>query len=257
MRRESPSGRKKLFLAVRQRKIDCCREAWIAIRRKKIDCCREAKKKLILPWGVNRHQAERNWFLPWGKEKSISPWGVNRRQAERNRFLPWGEEKLIVAVRRESLSGGNKSIFAVRQRKNRYRCEAWIAVRWKEIDFCREAKKKSISPWGEEKIDIAAKKNRYLGKEKSISRQRKNRYRSKEKSISRQRKIDIAAKKESAVAESSYRTLEHHLRGEQKRKLCLLERLSTELSKALRDRRCGQKISFWWHHQGHGQTNPA
>jgi hypothetical protein len=131
----------------------------------------------------------------------------------------------------------------------------------------RRAKKKSISPRrknpylsakknryrGEEKIDIAAKK-------KSISPRKKNRYRRdekliiawKKKLISPRRKIDyrveekidIAAKEEAAVAESSYQTQEHHLRGEQKRKLCLLELLSTELSKALRDRRCGQKISF-------------
>ncbi len=32
------------------------------------------------------------------------------------------------------------------------------------------------------------------------------------------KKIDIAAKEKPAVAESSYQTLEHHLRGEQKRK---------------------------------------
>jgi hypothetical protein len=50
----------------------------------------------------------------------------------------------------------------------------------------------------EEKIDIAAKK-------KSISPRRKIDYRVEEK-------IDIAAKEESAVAESSYRTQEHHLR---------------------------------------------
>jgi hypothetical protein len=118
-------------------------------------------------------------------------------------------------MRREEID-----FFAVRQRRNRYRCK-------------------------EKKIDISAKKNRYRGEEKIyiaakkklISPQRKIDYRVKEK-------IDIAAKEESAVAESSYRTLEHHLRGEQKRKLCLLERLSAELSEALRDRRCGQKISF-------------
>jgi hypothetical protein len=53
------------------------------------------------------------------------------------------------------------------------------------------------------KIDIAAKKNQYRGKEKiNIA--------AKKKPISRQRKINIAAKKISAVAESSYRTLEHH-----------------------------------------------
>ncbi len=79
-------------------------------------------------------------------------------------------------------------------------------------------------------MDIAAKK-------KSILLRKKIDYRIKEK-------IDIAAKEESAVAESSYQTQEHHLRGEQKRKLCLLEQLSTELSEALRDRRCGQKIPF-------------
>jgi hypothetical protein len=71
--------------------------------------------------------------------------------------LLWGKEKLIIAVR---------------QRKNRYRREAWIAVRrmksilaarQRKIDYRREAKKKTIiavrqrknrlSPWGKEKID--------------------------------------------------------------------------------------------------------
>ncbi len=149
----------------------------LAVRQRKINYRREAKKKLISPWGVNSHQAE-------------------------NRFLPlWGKEKLI---------------FAVRGRKYWYRREAWIAVRRNEIDSCREAKKNWLSPWGEEKIDyrretkknwlspwgiekidiavrrrkidIAAKKNRYRGEEKLISRRRKIRYRGKEKT-------DIASKK--------------------------------------------------------------
>jgi len=173
---------------------------------------------------------ERNRFLPWGKEKnryrrkawiavrheeidfcreakkkSISPWGENRREAWRNRFLPWGKEEIDIAVRRESPWGVKKSIFAVRQRRNRYRREEKSISRRRKIDIA--AKKKSISP--RRKIDIAAKK-------KSISPRRKIDYRVEEK-------FDIAAKEESAVAESSYRTLEHHLRGEQKRKLCLLE----------------------------------
>ncbi len=109
------------FFAVRQRRNQYPRETWIAVRRKEIDSCHEAKKKSISPWGVNRHKVERNRFLPWGKEKSISPLGVNCRQAERNQFLPWGKEKIDIAVRRESPSGGKKSIFAVRQRKNWYR----------------------------------------------------------------------------------------------------------------------------------------
>ncbi len=143
------------------------------------------------------------------------------REAKKNRLSPWGEEK--INYRREAKK---KLIIAVRRRKN------WLSP-WGEekIEYRHEAKKNRLSPWGEEKLIIAA-------------RRRKNWYRRE-------------AKKKSAVAESSYRTLEHHLRGEQKQKLCLLEQLSTELSKALRNRRCGQKISFWWHHQGHGQTNPA
>ncbi len=61
--------------------------------------------------------------------------------------------------------------------------------------------------------------------QKLISRRWKNRYRGDEKNrYCVYEKIDIAAKEKSAVAESSYRTLEHHLRGEQKRKLCLLPR---------------------------------
>jgi hypothetical protein len=122
------------------------------------------------------------------------------------------------------------------QRKN------WLLPWGKEkIDIRREAKKKSVIAVRRRKIDY-----RREAKKKLIIavRRRKNWYRRE-------------AKKKFAVAESSYWTLEHHLRGEQKRKLCLLEQLSMELSEALRDRRCGQKISFWWHHQGHGQTNPA
>jgi hypothetical protein len=66
---------------------------------------------------------------------------VRRRKIQ---LLPLGEEKLdypheakkklIIAVRRELLSGGMKSILAVRQRK---------------VDYRREAKKK---------IDIAARR---------------------------------------------------------------------------------------------------
>jgi hypothetical protein len=101
-------------------------------------------------------------------------------------------------------------------------------VRRRKINYCREVKKKSIIAVRQSKIDY-----RREAKKKSIIavRRRKNRY-------------CREAKKKSAVAESSYGTLEHHLRGEQKRKLCLLEQLSTELSEALRDRRCGQKISL-------------
>ncbi len=77
---------------------------------------------------------------------------------------------------------------------------------------------------GDEKIDFAVMKNQLRGDEKidfaamkkSNSRRSKNRLRGDEK-------IECAAMKKPAVAESSYRTLEHHLRGEQKRKLCLLE----------------------------------
>ncbi len=129
----------KLILAMRQRKIDYHREAkrnryrreaWIAVRRNEIDSCheakkidyrREAKRKLISPWGVNRRQAEWNWFLPCGKEKSI---------------------------------------IAVRQRENRYSREAWIAVRQNEIGSCREAKKNQLSPWGKEKIDITVRRRK-------------------------------------------------------------------------------------------------
>ena len=99
----------------------------------------------------------------------------------------------------------------MRQRRNRYRREAWIAVRREEIDFCHEAKKKSISPWGVNRREawrnrffaVRQRRNRYRREEKSISRRRKNWYRreeksiiaSKKKSILRQRKIDIATKK--------------------------------------------------------------
>ncbi len=46
-----------------------------------------------------------------------------------NRFSPWSDKKIDIAVRRELPSGGMKSILAMRQRKNWYRREAWIAVR--------------------------------------------------------------------------------------------------------------------------------
>ncbi len=195
---------------------------------KEVDFCCEAKKKLISLWGVNCRQAERNQFLPWGKEKiniavrrelpsggkkSIfavrqrrnryprEAWIAVRREPPSgrwNRFLPWGKEKIDIAVRRELPSGGKKSIFAVRQRKNWYRREEKLISRWRKIDIA--AKKNRLSPWGEVKIDIAAMKKSIIAL-----------------------KIDIAAKEKSAVAESSYQTLEHHLRGEQKRKLCLLD----------------------------------
>jgi hypothetical protein len=65
---------------------------------------------------------------------------VRRRKIQ---LSPLGEEKInypreakkksIIAMRRDFLSGGMKSIPAVRQRK---------------VDYCREAKKKWISPHG-------------------------------------------------------------------------------------------------------------
>jgi hypothetical protein len=151
----------------------------------------------------------------------------------KNRLLPWGEEKIdyrreakkksIIAVRRELPSGRMKLILAVRQRKINYRREAkkksispWGLNRRQadEIDFCREAKKNWLSPWGEEKIDY-----RHEAKKKSIIavRQRKNRL-----SPWGEEKIDYRreakknwyhGKEKSAVAESSYRTLDRH-RGE-------------------------------------------
>ena len=142
----------------------------------------------------------------------------------RNRYRR--EEKSISRRRKIDIAAKKKSILP--QRKNRYRRkEKLISPQRKKTDIA--AKKKSISPRRkidyrvEEKIDIAAKENRYRREEKI--------------DYCVEEKIDIAAKEESAVAESSYQTLEHHLRGEQKWKLCLLEQLS-------RDRRCGQKISF-------------
>ncbi len=180
-------AKKISIIAVRRRKIDyCCeakkkwyrREAWIAVKWNEIDSCREAKKKLII--AVRRE-------LPSGGMKSIlavrqrknqlSPWGVNCRQAERNRFLPWGKEKIDIAVRRRKnwLSPWGKE-------KIDYRREAkknWLSP-WGEekIDYRREAKKNSIivvrqrknqlSPWGKEKINY-----RCEAKKKSILRQRK------------------------------------------------------------------------------------
>jgi hypothetical protein len=127
------------------------------LEQRKIDYPREAKRKSITPCGANRRVGGMKLILAVrprkidyrreAKRKSISPWGVNRRQAEWNRFLPWGKEK---------------SIITVRQRKNRYRHEAWIAVRQmksilamrqRKIDYRREVKKNWLSPWGEEKND--------------------------------------------------------------------------------------------------------
>ncbi len=144
------------------------------------------------------------------------------------------QRKIDIAVRRESPSGGKKSIFAVRQRKNWYRREAWIAVRRKEIDSCHEAKKKSIiavrrrknwlSPWGEEKLISQQWKNWLRGNEKiDCAAMKKLTARRWKNQLHSDEKIDCAAMKKSAVAESSYWKLEHHLRGEQKRKLCLLD----------------------------------
>ena len=135
-----------------------------------------------------------------------------------------GKEEIDIAAKKNLISRQRKIDIAAK--KNRYRCEEKLII---------ASKKKSILQ--QRKIDIAAKKNR-------LSHRRKNRYCGEGKSISPRRKIDycieekidIAAKEESAVAESSYRTQAHHLRGEQKRKLCLLERLSTELSEASSER---------------------
>ncbi len=218
----------KSILAVRQReKIDYRREVWIAIRRNEIDSCREAKKKI---------------------DYCREAW---------------------IAVRRNEIDSCREA-----KKKIDYRREAWIAIRRNEIDSCREVKKKSIiavrrrKNWyrGDEKIDIAViKKIDIAAMKKSISRQWKNQYRDDEK-------IDIAAMKKSIS-----RGWKNRYRGDEKIRCCWeftsntwaplkrrakaetvsLRKLSTELSEALRDRRCGQKISFWWHHQGHGQTNPA
>jgi hypothetical protein len=227
-----------------------CREAWIAVRQKEIDSCRAAKKKLISLWGVNCRQAKRNRFLPWGKEKIDIAVRRELPSGGKKSILALRQRKIDIAVRRESPSGGKKSIFAVRQRKNWYRREVWIAVRRKKlilavrerkidmavrrespsggkkwilavrqrkIDYCREAKKNWLSPRGKEKLISRRWKNRLRGDEK-------NRLRGDEKiDCVAMKKIYIAAKEKAAVAESSYRTLEHHLRGEQKRKLCLLD----------------------------------
>jgi hypothetical protein len=81
-----------------------------------------------------------------------------RGEAKRKLIMPCGANRRV---------GGMKLILAVRQRKidyrrevkrNWYRREAWIAVRRNEIDSCREAKKNWLSPWGEEKINIAVKR---------------------------------------------------------------------------------------------------
>ena len=121
-----------------------------------------------------------------------------------------------------------KLILAERQRKIDYRREAWIAIRRNEIDSCREAKKKSISPWGvncrqvewnwflpwgKEKIDYRreAKKNigyRREAKKKSISRRWKNWYHGDEK-------IDIAAMKKSIS-----RRWKNRYRGDEKIRCC-------------------------------------
>jgi hypothetical protein len=124
------------------------------------------RKNRLLPWGVNRHQAEWNRFLPWGKEKidyRREAWiAVRWNEIESCREA---KKTLIIPMRHESLSGGMKLILAVRQRKNRL--SPWGE---EKIDYRREAKKNWLSPWGKEKIDIAVRrrKNRLLpwGEEK-------------------------------------------------------------------------------------------
>ena len=74
---------------------------------KEIDFCREAKKKIDI--AVRRES-------PSGGMKLI---------------LAMRQRRIDIAVRRESPSGGMKLILAMRQRK---------------IDYCREAKRKLITP---------------------------------------------------------------------------------------------------------------
>ncbi len=129
------------------------------------------------PWWVIRRiflGAKNNWLSPWGEEKidnavwRKSPCRRNEinssreqrkidyhHEAKRNRYCceAW------IAVRRNEIDScreaEKKLIIAMRQRENWYCREARIAVRWNEINSCREAKKNRLSPWGEEKIDNA------------------------------------------------------------------------------------------------------
>jgi hypothetical protein len=71
---------------------------------------------------------KKNGISQWRRKHQLSPLGKEKIDYPRE-----GKKKSIIAVRRESPSGGLKSILTVRQRK---------------VDYCREAKKKWISPQG-------------------------------------------------------------------------------------------------------------
>jgi hypothetical protein len=137
-----PWGKEKLIITVRWKEIDIAvrRESLsggmksiLAMRQRKIDYRREAKRKSISPWGVNRRVGGMKLILAMRQRK------INyRREAKKNRY----RREAWIAIRRM------KSIFDVRQRKIDYRREAK-----KKLIIPMRRRKNWLSPWGEEKID--------------------------------------------------------------------------------------------------------
>jgi hypothetical protein len=148
----------------------------------------ERMQRLILTQRCNKSNTSANELKPWLRASERMQ--KERKNASQKKALmgykknfPWSKEKidyrreakrkLITPCGTNCRVGGMKLILAMRQRqidyhreakRNWYCREAWIAVRWNEIDSCREAKKNWLSPWGEEKIDIAMRRESPCGR---------------------------------------------------------------------------------------------